>query len=92
MAALRPVVSEVVGDKPVASCLNATDAALNEDIKEVIMNASLRWLKNDEVLSVLEGFQIEDVEWPREAADKPQGKQASITCITAFNWRLRMLY
>lgn len=66
-------VAEIRGEKTIASPLDISDAGISESIKPVVTNASTRWLKNEEVLSLLESFQIEGVVWPREAAEKPEG-------------------
>lgn len=74
MASSIPTVSNLVGEKPVAVALSIEDPAFDDEIKESITNAESRWLKNDEVLAILETFQIQGVNWPKEPAEKPQGK------------------
>jgi len=88
MATHLPQISELCGDKPVATCLDVNDAALSDAVKEVVVNAATRWLKNEEVLLVLESFQIDNrasLAWPKEAAEKPEGEAIS------YNRYIRLL-
>ena len=74
MAANRlATVSVVQGDRTIATPLDITDDGISEHIKSVVTNATTRWLKNEEVLSLLESFQIDGIVWPKEAAERPEG-------------------
>lgn len=74
MAAILAKVAVIQGDKTIATPLDITDEGISDNIKPVVTNASTRWLKNEEVLSLLESFQIDGIVWPKEAAEKPEGK------------------
>ena len=74
MAAILAKVAVIQGDKTIATPLDITDEGISDNIKPVVTNASSRWLKNEEVLSLLESFQIDGIVWPKEAAEKPEGK------------------
>ena len=74
MAAILAKVAVIHGDKTIATPLDITDEGISDNIKPVVTNASSRWLKNEEVLSLLESFQIDGIVWPKEAAEKPEGK------------------
>ena len=74
MAGTLAKVAIIQGDKTIASPLDISDEGISEHIKPVVINASTRWLKNEEVLSLLENFQIDGVVWPKEAAERPEGK------------------
>ena len=73
MAAQQPRVSLVNDEKTVACALDVNDPALGDNVKEVVRNANTRWLKNEEVLTLLESFQLDNVAWPKEASEKPDG-------------------
>lgn len=72
-AAQQPRVSVVCGDTHRASALDVDDPALTSEIKEIVAAAIARWLKNEEVYNLLEQFQVDDVTWAKEPADKPEG-------------------
>ncbi len=67
-------VARIQGDRTIASPLDISDDGIHEIIKPVVTNASTRWLKNEEVLSLLESFQIDGIVWPKEAAERPEGR------------------
>lgn len=71
-----PVVSrqaEPPGKKE-AVALDPADPGLGRELSDVVIHASNRWLKNEEVLLVLERFQdVAGIEWPQQASSKPQG-------------------
>lgn len=58
----------------VATALDPDDAYFNEDVKHTIRKAVTSWLKNDEVLAVLETFQTDRQDWPSQAAQQPPGE------------------
>jgi hypothetical protein len=66
-------VAIIQGDRVIASPLDISDDGISANIKPVVINASTRWLKNEEVLSLLESFQIDGIVWPKEAAERPEG-------------------
>ena len=72
---LVPIVSRTLADSDSeAVALDAEDPAFESQLAEVINNATSRWLRNDEVLSVLERFQVQQrVSWPNQAASEPPG-------------------
>lgn len=74
MPSLTPTVANIEGSKVIACPLNVQSDALSDEIKTVVSNASTRWLKNEEVLVLLESFQIDGIIWPKEAAERPDGK------------------
>lgn len=76
MRAVSPAVStQAEVGKHIAVPLQADDPAFPPDVQDIISHAVHRWLKNDEVLSVLESFQTlaSVVRWPTEAAARPEG-------------------
>eukprot|EP00890_Picochlorum_soloecismus_P004848 jgi/Picsp_1/5364/NSC_02725-R1_calmodulin-binding transcription activator 1 len=72
---LVPLVSRTLADSnSEAVALDPEDPAFENKVSEVINNATSRWLRNDEVLSVLERFQEQQpVSWPNQAASEPPG-------------------
>lgn len=70
-----PIVSRTLADSnSEAVALDPEDPAFEQKISEVVNNATSRWLRNDEVLSVLERFQVQQpVSWPKQAASEPPG-------------------
>lgn len=75
MPGVSPVVSTQVDNKTsIAVALRKDDPAFPPDIQGVISHGTRRWLKNDEVLALLEMLQREDVTvlWPTEAAERPE--------------------
>jgi len=74
MAGTLAKVAIFQGEKTIANPLDISDDGIAEHIKPVVTNASTRWLKNEEVLSLLENFQLDGMVWPREAAERPEGK------------------
>lgn len=75
-----PVISRSAaqGSKTEAIPLNSEDPLLNDDIREVVRSASHRWLKNPEVLLVLERFQGVPANWPAQPAVRPDGAEISL--------------
>jgi len=69
-----PIVS-VLGSsgKLEAVALRENDDCLAEHILEIVQKAQSNWLKNEEVLSVLEFFQGKQVEFPDQPAYQPDG-------------------
>jgi hypothetical protein len=80
-----PVVSlrDAVLNRFNALPLNADDPALSQPIRDLVAEASGRWLEGHELNPVLEYFhQLQGVEWPTHAANMPQGKiYAKFKCI-----------
>lgn len=72
-----PVVSERQpssnGGKLEAVALKPNDVSLGTDVMDIVKKAQSSWLKNEEVLTVLEFFQGLDVSWPEQAAWQPDG-------------------
>lgn len=73
MAGNLAKVAIIQGDRTIATPLDVSDDGISDHIKPVVINASTRWLKNEEVLSLLENFQIDGFVWPKEAAERPEG-------------------
>ena len=74
MTGLPPTVAVLLDSKVVACPLDVQSNELGDEIKSVVSNAATRWLKNEEVLVLLESFQIDGILWPKEAAEKPDGE------------------
>lgn len=75
MASSVPIVSTSSGEKSVACPLNVSDSAFDDSVKEIIISAESRWLKNEEVHKLLDSVQeqVAHVTWPQEPAEKPKG-------------------
>lgn len=69
-----PTVSELgPSGKLEAVALDKDDDSLTESILEIVEKAESNWLKNEEVLAVLEFFQGKQVEFPDQPAYQPNG-------------------
>lgn len=69
-----PTVSELgPTGKLEAVALDKGDVSLNDMIIEIVTKAESNWLKNEEVLTVLEFFQGKQVAWPDQPAHQPGG-------------------
>jgi hypothetical protein len=73
MAGIVAKVANIQGERTIATPLDISDDGISENLKPIVTNASTRWLKNEEVLSLLESFQIDGIVWPKEASEKPEG-------------------
>ena len=82
-----PSITVTDGDRVISSALDISDPALHDGIKAVVTNATSRWLKNEEVLTVLESFQVEGVVWPKEASEKPDGEWYTVSEATHMKHR-----
>jgi hypothetical protein len=60
-------------EKRQAVPLDPEAAELGEHVMEIVKKAESSWLKNEEVLAVLEKFQGLDLSWPQQAATQPEG-------------------
>mmetsp|Transcript_2178 Transcript_2178/g.4466 ORF Transcript_2178/g.4466 Transcript_2178/m.4466 type:complete len:648 (-) Transcript_2178:41-1984(-) len=60
-------------EKRQAVPLDPEAAELGENVMEIVKKAETSWLKNEEVLAVLEKFQGLDLSWPQQAATQPEG-------------------
>lgn len=60
-----------------AVALREDDDRLTDNIIEIVQKAQSNWLKNEEVLAVLEFFQGKQVEFPDQPAHQPEGTHVS---------------
>jgi len=73
-AATRPK-PKIRASDGIALSLNATDPALPQSIRKIIVAASSRWLVSKKLKTVLEYFcNLQQVDWPTRVAIKPSGK------------------
>lgn len=70
-----------------AVALEESDGCLTPDIVDIIHKARSNWLKNEEVLAVLEFFQTRNVEFPDQPAYQPDGTYACLVeyCISSVD-------
>ena len=68
-------------EKRQAVPLDPEASGLGPPVMEIVKKAESSWLKNEEVLAILEKFQGVDMSWPQQAATQPEGMCVSSVSV-----------